>query len=73
MVLHEHCLKFSFDVYKAVEYLEGKNLVHPDLAACNVLGSEDNVPEVSDLGVIKEACSTETRANCRSSGQPMRP
>lgn len=55
MVLHGHCLKFSFDVYKAVEYLEGKNLVHPDLAACNVLGSEDNVPEVSDLGVIKEA------------------
>lgn len=56
-----------------MEYLKGKNFVHPDLAACIMLVSEDNVPKVSDFGVIKEACSTGTRANCRSSEQPTRP
>lgn len=35
------------DVCEAMEYLEGNNFVHGDLAARSVLVSEDNVAKVS--------------------------
>lgn len=37
-----------------MSYLEEKGIVHRDLAASNVLISEDNVAKVSDFGLAKQ-------------------
>ncbi|XP_005994145.1 tyrosine-protein kinase CSK [Latimeria chalumnae] len=59
-VLGSDCLlNFTFDVCKAMEYLEDNNFVHRDLAARNVLVSENSKAKVSDFGLTKEASSTQ--------------
>eukprot|EP00116_Pleurobrachia_bachei_P004717 sb/3464979/ len=43
--------RFTWDVCKAMVYLESKNVIHRDLAAANVLISETGLAKVSDFGL----------------------
>ena len=47
-----------------MSYLEEKGIVHRDLAASNVLVSEDNVAKVSDFGLAKQIMD-ETKTGVR--------
>jgi c-src tyrosine kinase len=48
-----------------MSYLEEKGIVHRDLAASNVLISEDNVAKVSDFGLAKQIMVDETKNGVR--------
>jgi c-src tyrosine kinase len=52
-------------ICEGMSYLEEKGIVHRDLAASNVLISEDNVAKVSDFGLAKQIMVDETKNGVR--------
>ena len=50
------------DVCEGMEYLESKRLVHRDLAAHNILVSNEGVAKVSDFGLTKVDCKASDNA-----------
>uniref|UniRef100_A0A8C7R9Z1 Tyrosine-protein kinase n=1 Tax=Oncorhynchus mykiss TaxID=8022 RepID=A0A8C7R9Z1_ONCMY len=55
-------LRFALDVCEGMEYLESKRLVHRDLAAHNILVSNEGVAKVSDFGLTKVDCKASDNA-----------
>lgn len=58
-------IQFSVHICEGMSYLEEKGIVHRDLAASNVLISEDNVAKVSDFGLAKQIMVDETKNGVR--------
>ncbi|CAL4159247.1 unnamed protein product, partial [Meganyctiphanes norvegica] len=47
-------LCWSFQIARAMDYLQARKVLHGDLAARNVLLSENNVVKISDFGMAKD-------------------
>ena len=46
-------LSWSYQISKGMEHLSNKKVVHGDLAARNILLSENNVVKIGDFGLAK--------------------
>jgi serine/threonine protein kinase len=56
-ICSKYFLIWAFQIARGMEYLASRRVLHGDLAARNVLLSEDNVVKISDFGLSKSMYS----------------
>lgn len=63
-------LSWAFQVARGMHYLASKKVLHGDLAARNVLLSEDNIVKICDFGLAKSLYRNE---NYKKTGEALLP